>query len=1268
VKSVLVGKIDNKKLYYIIDAEGTRNDGVLVDDLGGKQLIDFWQFVRSEPRVKKMKNSDFHKFLWQDSLNQREKALWNNVFIAKAFLPDDELLKTVPIKDDILGRKSILHGLMNRALDFDIARRSNTLEEKAVRGRLGSAIGRAFSPKRSTGKRFVRRSMEEIEGVLDPKKRRDSDGDGMIFDGTSREMPDPSRVSSTALMNTLSSVTADSQLPDVDGPLINVDARRKRVSSQMRAISSAIGIPATIRELTEFTRRNFASKFGFKKIKDKLNEHELEAFEHWNNGVVPKTVADAHEILAKIHPTYLMDRPARHDELQKHVSFDFLLDKDATEELESWEISLLASHLLFMKESENLPNSPIGHNFYYMDLDRAEKVSAKVARDLMKYLKGESSMRPLPMGFQDLKMQLGRGGPTFRVSNPAELLTLKNYIDGELQSLSTNSDKRELLERITRWALVQTQGHIGYSSGVSGYWGFKPGLKIGSNGRVEKLYAPGHIVAYQRAESELLSQIGLPREEATNSNISILDLFRLTQQTGNRIAVTAWLSDEDEVTSKKLSAKKEELSKSVQDLEKKLKDKERQFKISSDSGVFSPEQNINMQKDISEIRQEIEKIVGEIADIEEKIDVDTPERRAKKAKDLSEMLALGTAHHEHGHGHEYIAIYNDLEKAVLARRDIRMNELKAKSSLRRDERNELNLLSSATDHRELWSWYQIDQIENGPEEPFKESLTSSLEEMAAYGFLERYETLFLIDPEEQGLIEGFHGAAFMVLKVNRKNAADTLAENRRIIQNLERQTDPLAAPLLQKIREDVKQLEEDIKNIDLAIADFQKQINLLDSQPLFDPSTRSTVKVSEEQRRKFNKLLEDYARILEGMPDSAIPTRPSPGSGAKLASVVRQAKIRSDELTTGELVSIISAGRVLSMTNIASGARFITMTQDTNIAPQSDGGFSQYGGVVDGLARNSNQFAVIKDLMRNGLPEIFGDDSEANAKFARALQAMGMTARASHMFQTAQNPQDLGFGTDPDSGMTLPSLDMDPSEFIQHLANLAESDSFFAEGRNSSMSPYDGSVLLLGDGSNIGLENFIASLYSDSDIMEKARTKPWGELWDSLTPEQKIAVRRGVAEDVRMHQRNNYSSGGGDRFGYALFSKISQQFSLDDLNPDEKNLIKGIVKKMAVAGGESYVEKGYRKATTAAQSGIEILSYLGEYGYRELPSELNAAIKSGMNILGGQRLTPEETAALTKYATWLLHSPGTDLEQSIKSENHIVIDNKRTVVGTKWTK
>jgi hypothetical protein len=65
-----------------------------------------------------------------------------------------------------------------------------------TKAKLGRAIGRAvgsaargITPNRRTrgvASRF-------ISGVLDPMKRRDVDGDGMIFDGTWREMPDPNR-------------------------------------------------------------------------------------------------------------------------------------------------------------------------------------------------------------------------------------------------------------------------------------------------------------------------------------------------------------------------------------------------------------------------------------------------------------------------------------------------------------------------------------------------------------------------------------------------------------------------------------------------------------------------------------------------------------------------------------------------------------------------------------------------------------------------------------------------------------------------------------------------------------------------------------------------------------------------------------------------------------------------------------------------------------------------------------------------------------------
>ena len=57
---------------------------------------------------------------------------------------------------------------------------------------LGRAIGRATSFG-GRGRGMGRDASRFISGVLDPSKRRDVDGDGMIFDGTWREMPDPTR-------------------------------------------------------------------------------------------------------------------------------------------------------------------------------------------------------------------------------------------------------------------------------------------------------------------------------------------------------------------------------------------------------------------------------------------------------------------------------------------------------------------------------------------------------------------------------------------------------------------------------------------------------------------------------------------------------------------------------------------------------------------------------------------------------------------------------------------------------------------------------------------------------------------------------------------------------------------------------------------------------------------------------------------------------------------------------------------------------------------
>ena len=187
MKSVLVGKTNNTKVYYVLDADSTKDDGVIVEQNGEIKVVNFWNFVNKKSDIKKMQHSEFHKFLWGKP-EYEEKTKWQSVFITKTLPIDNHLIDSIIINSDILNRKKAIGKIANRALDFKIALSSQTLEEKTIR-KLGQRIGRAIMPNRRIGKRVLR----EVEGELDPRKRRDYDGDGMIFDGTRREMPAPSR-------------------------------------------------------------------------------------------------------------------------------------------------------------------------------------------------------------------------------------------------------------------------------------------------------------------------------------------------------------------------------------------------------------------------------------------------------------------------------------------------------------------------------------------------------------------------------------------------------------------------------------------------------------------------------------------------------------------------------------------------------------------------------------------------------------------------------------------------------------------------------------------------------------------------------------------------------------------------------------------------------------------------------------------------------------------------------------------------------------------
>jgi len=69
-------------------------------------------------------------------------------------------------------------------------RKKSLFEELHETKGIGKRIGRALTPNK---KRTRGRAMSQIAGELDPRKRRDVDNDGLIFDGTWREMAAPAR-------------------------------------------------------------------------------------------------------------------------------------------------------------------------------------------------------------------------------------------------------------------------------------------------------------------------------------------------------------------------------------------------------------------------------------------------------------------------------------------------------------------------------------------------------------------------------------------------------------------------------------------------------------------------------------------------------------------------------------------------------------------------------------------------------------------------------------------------------------------------------------------------------------------------------------------------------------------------------------------------------------------------------------------------------------------------------------------------------------------
>lgn len=176
-------------------------------------------------------------------------------------------------------------------------------EMNEIKG-IGDAIGRTFRS-RSVGRK-MRRALSQIPGVLNPLERRDRDGDGLIFDGTWHEMPDPNVNRNIELARGARSRSDDTR--EGDGYIENPVKRKPEFIWQLAKPAHDGGRPTWVaKQRNEWFKPSKVKKGGPLKAADLLNFDRIRLRKNREEqaralGVTPKVIDKLHEPDASIDP------------------------------------------------------------------------------------------------------------------------------------------------------------------------------------------------------------------------------------------------------------------------------------------------------------------------------------------------------------------------------------------------------------------------------------------------------------------------------------------------------------------------------------------------------------------------------------------------------------------------------------------------------------------------------------------------------------------------------------------------------------------------------------------------------------------------------------------------------------------------------------------------------------------------------------------------------------------------------------------------------
>lgn len=172
VRAVLVGTFYDSKLYYLLDPVGDKNStGAIVDKKGNVEYVKFFNFVKSNPNIKELKFSKFHRFLW-NAPSPENKPKWMRMFINGTQPVDEEMLQGAKIITELSPTVEKKQDIGERALQF----KSMNASQNASRIQ-GSVLARSVkSIREKYGFKGIGRSIGNKPAI-------DGDGDGFVDDG-----------------------------------------------------------------------------------------------------------------------------------------------------------------------------------------------------------------------------------------------------------------------------------------------------------------------------------------------------------------------------------------------------------------------------------------------------------------------------------------------------------------------------------------------------------------------------------------------------------------------------------------------------------------------------------------------------------------------------------------------------------------------------------------------------------------------------------------------------------------------------------------------------------------------------------------------------------------------------------------------------------------------------------------------------------------------------------------------------------------------------